>query len=35
MARAPETAEVLSARFGPRYPIYVTVIALLGRYPPS
>src|SRR5262245_59465568 len=30
MRRAPETTEILSARYGPRYPIYVTVIALLG-----
>ena len=30
MRRAPETSEVLFARYGPRYRIYVTVIALLG-----
>jgi EmrB/QacA subfamily drug resistance transporter len=30
MARAPETTEVLFERYGPRYRIYVTVIALLG-----
>ena len=30
MPRAPETAEVLFARYGPRYRIYVTVVALLG-----
>jgi len=30
MARPAETAEVLFARYGPRYRIYVTVIALLG-----
>jgi len=30
MSRAPETSEVLFARYGPRYRIYVTVVALLG-----
>ena len=30
MPRPPETSEVLFARYGPRYRIYVTVIALLG-----
>ena len=30
MPRAAETTEVLFARYGPRYRIYVTVIALLG-----
>jgi EmrB/QacA subfamily drug resistance transporter len=30
MARAAETTEVLFARYGPRYRIYVTVVALLG-----
>src|SRR6185503_10187576 len=30
MSRAPETTEVLFARYGPRYRIYVTVVALLG-----
>jgi hypothetical protein len=30
MARPAETTEVLFARYGPRYRIYVTVIALLG-----
>ena len=30
MRPTPETSEVLSARYGPRYHIYVTVIALLG-----
>src|SRR3954470_18024183 len=30
MSRTIETTEVLFARFGPRYRIYVTVVALLG-----
>ena len=30
MSRAPETSAVLFARYGPRYRIYVTVVALLG-----
>ena len=30
MSRAVETTEVLFARYGPRYRIYVTVVALLG-----
>src|SRR4051812_8311083 len=30
MPRQAETAEVLFARYGPRYRIYVTVVALLG-----
>jgi len=30
MRRTPETSEVLFARYGERYRIYVTVIALLG-----
>ena len=30
MAGIPETSEVLFARYGPRYRIYVTVVALLG-----
>jgi EmrB/QacA subfamily drug resistance transporter len=28
--RSPETSEVLFARYGPRYRIYVTIVALLG-----
>src|ERR1044071_8880437 len=30
MSRPAETTEVLFARYGPRYRIYVTIIALLG-----
>ena len=30
MPQSPETAEALFARYGPRYRIYVTVVALLG-----
>src|ERR1051325_3463941 len=30
ISRAIETTEVLFARFGPRYRVYVTVVALLG-----
>ncbi len=30
MSRTVETTEVLTARYGPRYRIYVTVVALLG-----
>ena len=30
MSQTVETTEVLFARYGPRYRIYVTVVALLG-----